>query len=250
MYKARNENGTIVVYSEEQMKQKFNRFQLEDRSDVNLFYASAKEVLEEYGFFDAVIPTLMAGEKLGAIYFDESQQVFAYPIEQIPIPPPKTAEELQQEVKNNSEFKKQELIQVKMEKMIIKEAQTLTSNSEIMENKDLFPFWEVGIVLKLNHKVQAFNGLDLKLYKVVQAHTTQVDWKPSTTPALFTEIAPPGQVPIWKQPTGAQDAYAINAAISFEGKYYKSKIVANTYSPTAYSAGWQEITLEEAQLLV
>jgi len=245
--KARNENGTIAVYSEAQMKQKFNRFQLANGSDVSLFYASAKEVLEDYGFFDVIIPTLMIGEKLGAIYFDEAENVFAYPIEEIP---PKTDTEIKSEVKNNSEFKKQELIQVKMEKMIIKEAQTLTSNSEIMENKDLFPFWEVGMVLKLNHKVQAFNGLDLKLYKVVQAHTTQVDWKPSTTPALFTEIAPPGQVPIWKQPTGAQDAYAINAAISFEGKYYKSKIAANTYSPTAYPAGWQEITLEEAQLLV
>lgn len=97
MYKARNENGTIVVYSEEQMKQKFNRFQLEDGSDVNLFYASEPEVLEENGFFDVVIPTLMTGERLGSIYFDEAENVFAYPIEQIPIPPPKTVEELQQE---------------------------------------------------------------------------------------------------------------------------------------------------------
>ena len=247
MYKARNENGKIVVYSEEQMKQKFNRFQLANGSDVNLFYASAKEVLEENGFFDVVIPTLMTGERLGAIYFDEAEKVFAYPIEQIP---PKTDTEIKSEVKNNSEFKKQELIRVKMEKMIVAEAQTLTSNSEIIENKDLFPFWEVGMVLKLDQKVQAFNILDLKLYKVVQAHTTQTDWQPFNNPALFTEIAPPGQVPIWKQPTGAQDAYAINAAISFEGKYYKSKIAANTYSPTAYPAGWQEITLEEAQLLV
>jgi len=97
MKKARNENGNIFVYSEEQMKQKFNRFQLANGSDVNLFYASAKEVLEEYGFFDIVIPTLMSGERLGAIYFDIPENVFAYPIEQIPIPPPKTAEELQQE---------------------------------------------------------------------------------------------------------------------------------------------------------
>ena len=245
--KARNENGTIVVYSEEQMKQKFNRFQLEDGSDVNLFYASAKEVLEEYGFFDFVLPPLAAGERYGEKYKDEVNNVFTCYVEQIP---PKTDTEIKSEVKNNSEFKKQELIRVKMEKMIVEEAQTLTSNSEIIENKDLFPFWEVGMVLKLDQKVQAFNILDLKLYKVVQAHTTQTDWQPFNNPALFTEIAPPGQVPIWKQPTGAQDAYAINAAISFEGKYYKSKIAANTYSPTAYPAGWQEITLEEAQLLV
>jgi len=94
MQKARNENGNIVVYSEQQMKQKFNRFQLANGSDVNLFYASAKEVLEGEGFFDVIIPTLMAGEKLGDIYFDEAENVFAYPIENIP---PKTQEELDAE---------------------------------------------------------------------------------------------------------------------------------------------------------
>ena len=94
MKKARNENGTIVVYSEQQMKHKFNRFQLANGSDVNLFYASTQEVLEDYGFFDVVTPTLMAGERLGAIYFDEAENVFAYPIEQIP---PKTQAELDAE---------------------------------------------------------------------------------------------------------------------------------------------------------
>jgi hypothetical protein len=106
------------------------------------------------------------------------------------------------------------------------------------------------MVLTLNQKVQAFDVLELKLYRVEQGHTTQADWQPSSTPALFTEIAPPGQVPVWKQPTGAQDAYALDAAVSFEGKYYKSKIAANTYSPTAYPAGWEEITESEAQSLV
>ena len=245
--KARNENGNIVVYSEEQMKQKFNRFQLANGSDVNLFYASAKEVLEDYGIFDFVLPPLLEGERYGEKYKDEVNNVFTCYVEQIP---PKTDTEIKSEVKNNSEFKKQELIQVKMEKMIVEEAQTLTDNSEILASKDLFPFWEVGMVLKLNQKVQAFDGVDLKLYKVVQAHTSQADWQPFNNPALFTEIAPPGQVPVWKQPTGAQDAYALDAAVSFEGKYYKSKIAANTYSPTAYPAGWEEITESEAQALV
>jgi len=94
MYKARNENGTIVVYSEQQMKQKFNRFQLNNGSDVNLFYASSTAVMEEYGFFDVIIPTLMTGERLGTIYFDIPENVFAYPIETIP---PKIQDELDAE---------------------------------------------------------------------------------------------------------------------------------------------------------
>jgi len=98
MYKARNENGNIVVYSEQQMKQKFNRFQLSDGSDVNLFYASAKEVLEEYGIFDFVLPPLLEDERYGEKYKDEVNNVFTCYVEQIP---PKTAEELQQESLNS-----------------------------------------------------------------------------------------------------------------------------------------------------
>jgi len=92
--KARNENGNIVVYSEQQMKQKFNRFQLANGSDVNLFYASAKEVLEEYGFFDYVPPVLLEGERYGEKYKNEVNNVFTCYVEQIP---PKTQEELDAE---------------------------------------------------------------------------------------------------------------------------------------------------------
>jgi len=98
MQKARNENGTIVVYSEQQMKQKFNRFQLTNGSDVNLFYASAKEVLEEYGIFDFVLPPLLEGERYGEKYKDEVNNVFTCYVEQIPIPPAKTPEEIQKEL--------------------------------------------------------------------------------------------------------------------------------------------------------
>ena len=247
MQKARDENGTIVVYSEQQMKQKFNNYIDKNGVPSTMFYEQSPEILESEGFFDYVPPVLLEGERYGEKYKDEVNNVFTCYVEQIP---PKTDIEIKSEVKNNSESRKQELIQVKMEKMIVEEAQILTDNSEILASKDLFPFWGVGMDLELNQKVQAFDGVDLKLFKVVQAHTTQADWQPFNNPTLFTEIAPPGQVPVWKQPTGAQDAYALDAAVSFEGKYYKSKIAANTYSPTAYPAGWEEITESEAQALV
>lgn len=44
------------------------------------------------------------------------------------------------------------------------------------------------------------------------------------------------------QPTGAHDAYKKGDKIKFEGKVYESLIDANTYSPSAYPAGWKEIT--------
>ena len=58
------------------------------------------------------------------------------------------------------------------------------------------------------------------------------------------EVLPEGaQAPAapaaWVQPTGAQDAYAIGARVTFNGSVYESKINANVWSPTAYPAGWK-----------
>ena len=49
---------------------------------------------------------------------------------------------------------------------------------------DLYPVWMVGIAVAKDSRYQ-YNG---KLYKCVQAHTTQADWTPNVTPALWTVI--------------------------------------------------------------
>ncbi|WP_163321674.1 carbohydrate-binding protein [Draconibacterium mangrovi] len=82
---------------------------------------------------------------------------------------------------------------------------------------------------------------DSTLYKVVQPHTSQADWFPNQTPALYTPFTPPGQVAEWVQPTGAQDAYNLGDRVLFNGSTYESLIDANTWSPTVYPAGWQLI---------
>lgn len=50
-----------------------------------------------------------------------------------------------------------------------------------------------------------------------------------------------GGAPEWVQPTGGHDAYNIVDRVTFEGRVYESTIAANTWSPTAYPAGWQLI---------
>lgn len=82
---------------------------------------------------------------------------------------------------------------------------------------------------------------DSTLYKVVQPHTSQADWLPYATPALYTPFTPPGTVADWVQPTGAQDAYNTGDRVLFNGSTYESLIDANVWSPTAYPAGWQLI---------
>ena len=79
-----------------------------------------------------------------------------------------------------------------------------------------------------------------KLYKCVQAHTAQADWTPDVTPALWTRISVE-EYPEWVQPTGAQDAYQTGDKVTFGGNRYVSLINANTWSPSAYPAGWQVV---------
>lgn len=78
-----------------------------------------------------------------------------------------------------------------------------------------------------------------ELFKVIQSHTSQIDWIPSSTPSLYLKIVAEGVIPDWKQPTGAQDAYNIGDKVRFNGMNYQSLINGNVWSPTAYPAGWK-----------
>jgi len=110
-------------------------------------------------------------------------------------------------------------------------AETLTALSTI------YPQYRVGKAYLLNDVFVYENNL----YRVVQAHTSQADWIPATTPALYTKYTPPGQIAAWVQPTGAQDAYNIGDKVTFEGFTWESLINANVWSPTAYPQGWKKL---------
>lgn len=79
-----------------------------------------------------------------------------------------------------------------------------------------------------------------KLYRVVQTHHSQANWRPVNTPALFTEIAKPGEIPVWKQPTGAQDAYQSGDKVHYpdkDGPVWVSTVENNVWQPGVY--GWE-----------
>ena len=63
-----------------------------------------------------------------------------------------------------------------------------------------------------------------------------------TTEPTEPETPPTETIPDFVQPTGAHDAYKKGDKVKFEGKIYESLIDANTYSPSAYPAGWKEVT--------
>lgn len=99
---------------------------------------------------------------------------------------------------------------------------------------ELFPAWATDIAYTVGDRVQ-YNGV---LYKCVQAHTSQADWMPDATPALWV-IVSVEEWPEWIQPTGAHDAYDKDAKVSHNGKHWKSTMDANVYEPGVY--GWEEI---------
>lgn len=122
---------------------------------------------------------------------------------------------------------------------IIEKASINLSDEDALSAVELFPSWEVGKSYEANDRV-LFDG---KLYKVNQSHTSQADWTPDKTPALFTEVAKPGEIPVWKQPTGAQDAYNKGDKVHFpdaDSTVYESLIDGNVWSPEAYPQGWEQ----------
>ena len=99
---------------------------------------------------------------------------------------------------------------------------------------ELFPAWATDTAYAVGDRVQ-YNST---LYKCIQAHTSQADWMPDATPALWV-IVSVEEWPEWIQPTGAHDAYDKDAKVSHNGKHWKSTMDANVYEPGVY--GWEEI---------
>ena len=117
----------------------------------------------------------------------------------------------------------------------IEKASVSLADEDALQAVELFPQWVTGRAYAVDERLQ-YNGV---LYRVVQAHTSQADWTPDITPALFVVVSL-DEWPEFVQPTGAHDAYNKGDKVTFEGKHYISLIDGNVYSPTAYPAGWQE----------
>ena len=116
-------------------------------------------------------------------------------------------------------------------------AAIVLTDEQAVKSPRLYPTWAAGLSVKAGDRLY-YPGTD-RLYKVVSDHTTQADWTPDITPALFVVVSL-DEWPEFVQPTGAHDAYNKGDKVTFNGKHYISLIDANVYSPTAYPAGWQE----------
>lgn len=110
----------------------------------------------------------------------------------------------------------------------------LTADDETaLSAVEIYPVWTTDVAVSTDDRYQ----YDGKLYKCVQAHTTQADWTPDVTPALWVVVSLE-EFPEWVQPTGSHDAYNTGDKVTHNGVKYVSDVDANVWEPGVY--GWSE----------
>lgn len=105
------------------------------------------------------------------------------------------------------------------------------------EHMDVFSPWASAVSYKTGN-LRTYNG---KLYRCVQAHTSQDDWTPDAATSLWALTSDPAEEwPAWSQPVGATDAYAKDSKVTHNDKRWISDVDANVWEPGVY--GWTEYT--------
>lgn len=112
------------------------------------------------------------------------------------------------------------------------------------ENANLFLEWKTGVNYKANILLQ-YEGL---LYRVLQEHTSQEDWTPDKTPALYKVLGiNENGIMEWSQPISSADAYNTGDEVMYNGVHYRSIIDNNVWSPDEYPEGWEDVIEENIE---
>lgn len=128
---------------------------------------------------------------------------------------------------------------MKLRQYIEKAALSLT-DEDALEAVELYPVWKPGTAYKAETADIPADRIRYgqTLYRCVQSHTSQDDWTPDKTPALWTVVSL-DEWPEWVQPIGAQDAYGYGAKTSHLGRHWMSDYDHNTWEPGVF--GWTEV---------
>ena len=121
----------------------------------------------------------------------------------------------------------------KLRQLILKASISL-SDEDALEGIELYPLWKTDTAYQIGDRIR----YEDVLYKCVQSHTSQSDWTPDVTKALWTVVSI-DEFPEWVQPTGAQDAYMAGDKVSHNEKHWVSTMDYNVYEPSVY--GWSEV---------
>lgn len=112
---------------------------------------------------------------------------------------------------------------------------SLLTDEQAITSVELFRPWNANDTVTSND-IRRHGEL---LYRCIQGHTTQDDWMPDATPALWARISVE-EWPAWKQPLGAHDAYKKGDKVTYAGKRWISAVDGNVWIPGV--ALWTETT--------
>ena len=120
---------------------------------------------------------------------------------------------------------------------MIERAAASLDDGDALDAVELFPVWAADTAYEKGVRV-SYGG---KLYRCEQSHTSQAGWEPPNVPALWTEVAKPGEIPVWRQPTGAQDSYQKGDLVHYpdeNGDVWESEVNNNIWAPGVF--GWKK----------
>lgn len=111
------------------------------------------------------------------------------------------------------------------------------SDEQAMVIPEFYDEWKSGVKYEMK-KIVRYND---QLYRVNQNHTSQSDWLPNETPALYSliKIGDDG-VEEWTQPTGAHDAYSKDSVVKHIEKLWISLVDGNVWEPGTNETLWKE----------
>jgi hypothetical protein len=199
------------------------------------FHKASEELQKEEGFYDVVRPFYNTETQyLGDIYWDETNEVFTYPVEDY------TEAELEEREQRELDSKDRQFDQEAAKRLLRKVAEPiLTDEKNLTEGdlenvKTLYPQWRsTGIEYKLGDKL-VYNE---EVYKVISDHVSQSDWAPDVANTLFNKYKVAGKNE-WDYPV----EYEVNQEVTYEGEIYKC-IQAHTsqsdWNPADTASLWE-----------
>lgn len=211
---------------------------------VNVWNGEAWEQVEDNRGVEYWLPE----DKFGASA-REMKELGALPEGATLTPPEQTQEEKNQDEANKAKSKLNSLAVTAMMATLAGgdiTAQKTEYQSNIMTLSDdvavlipeVYPAWSGnGVEYKKDMRV-TYNSI---LYKVLQNHTSQEGWTPTSAPSLFAKVlTSEGEILDWEQPSST-NPYMKGDKVKFNGKIYESVIDNNVWSPEAYPQGWKEV---------
>ena len=112
---------------------------------------------------------------------------------------------------------------------------SIATDKQALDSHAVYPEWKSEVMYTIDERV-LYNEV---LYKVITAHTSQLDWTPDVTTSLFAKVLIPDEniIPNWEQPDST-NAYMAGNKVSHNGLTWVSIIDNNVWEPGVY--GWEE----------